>query len=463
MFNQFKKNKNLVLFLVLILAIAITYWFEERGTINAEKAESKRTEILSASELGELKGVKGIKIDFIKEGENYYARENHLLLARARLDEFFKILGGIKVKTFLKDEDVAKVGKAFYIPDDALKLSFQFEKGEISFTLGKKLEFDQTFYMEVIKGGKKQYVIAEDQSPDPGAYKNDKEYQRSDAKYKRLQMVFMLTNVYFYDTRVFKDFYQDEKAINFDEITISTFRNKKFSLNFKNTTTNPPVPQTLGYFEENWLSFHHTLTKLEGRTIIAPYEQSALSEVLSQFEIKDRAGRNITLVVYKKFGDQNGYFLTSSLDKNLYVLKPDDARYFFVNVQDFWRKNISPKEKDYQLGVTFYGKPTDLVNISDKELFKATAVKTGLITRPLEFKKLIDFIKMEGDHVSDMTEKPSEILKKKIMQVSFDNRVLNVILEDNDVILVDMDQKVKIHHYVGASLPFSTKRSDYFE
>ncbi len=464
MFNQkIKKNKNLILFVVLILAIAVTYWFEERGNINAQKAIATKTEILDASALGELKGVKGIKLDFIKEGDNYYSRENHLLLSKARLDEFFKILAGIKVKTFLKDEDVAKVGKAFYIPDDALKLTFQFEKGEIDFTLGKKLDFDQTFYMEVIKGGKKQYVIAEDQSPDPGVYRNDKDYQRSEAKFKRLQMIFMLTNVYFYDTRLFKDLYPDDKAINFDEISILTFRNKKYSINFKNTTTNPPVPKTLGYFEENWLSFHRTLTKLEGRTVIAPYEQSALSEVLSQFEIKDRAGRNITLTVYKKFGDQNGYFLTSSLDKVLYVLKTEDAPYFFVNVQDFWKKNISPKEKEYQLGITFYGKATDLVNISDKELFKATSAKAGTVTRPLEFKKLIDFIKMEGDHVSDMTEKPSEILKKQIMQVRFDNRVLNVILEDNDAILVDVDQKVKIHHYVGATLPFSTKRSDYFE
>lgn len=452
-----------MLFVILIAAIGITYWFEERGNSNALKLEQQRTEVLNTEHLGELMGVKGLKLDFVKKGEAYYARENNILLARARLDEFFKILGGLKVQTFLKDSDVSKIGRSFYIPDDALRMTFQFEKGEIDFTLGKKLNFDQTFYMEISEKGQKHIVIVNDESPDPGAYRTDQEYQRSDAKYKRLAMVFMLTNVYFYDTRVFKDLYTDEKAINFDEITISTFRNKKYSINFKLTTTNPPAPKGIAYFEENLLSFHGSLTRLQGRTVIAPYEPSALSEILSQFEVKDRYGRNYTLTLYKIFGDQNGYFLTSSLDKLLYVLKPEDARLFLVNVQDFWKKSIFLDSKEYALGITFYDNKTDQVRIIDRELFKVEALGSSLVPRTLEFKKLVDFLKTGGDHVSELTEKPSEILKKNIMRLNFENRVMSVILEDNDAILVDLDLKIKIHHYVGATLPFSIKRSDYFE
>jgi hypothetical protein len=460
MLNKIKKNKNLLLFFILIAALAITYWFEERGNRNAMMTENQRTEILNAEKLGELKSVKGIKLDFDKKGEQYFARDNGLLLSKPRLDEFFKILAGIKVKTFLKDEDVAKVGKAFYIPDEALTLRFQFEKGAISFTLGKKLEYDQTFYMEVEKEGKKQIVIAQDDSADPNVYNNDKDYQRSEAKYKRLQIVFMLTNLYFYDTRVFKDMYPDDKTIYFDEVIVSTFRNKKYSLNFKTTTTNPPAPPSLGYFEYNWISFHRMLTKLEGRTVYTPYEPSALSELLSQLEITDRSGKKIILTVYKKFGELNGYFMTTSFDKILYALKPADAPYFFVNVQDFWNKKIAPREKEFNLTLTFVDGKSETVKISDKELFK---VETPKSVRSLEFKKLIDFLKVEGDHISEMTEKPSDILKKNVLRLNFDNRNLSVILEDNDAILVDVDQKLKIHHYVGATIPFSIKRSDYFE
>ncbi|MFA6238230.1 MAG: hypothetical protein WC635_12930 [Bacteriovorax sp.] len=458
-----KKNKNLFLFLFLVLAIAITYWFEERGSSKALKIESKRTEVLNADKLGSLVGVKGIKLDFEKKGDSYFSRNNQVPLANARLDEFFKILAGLKIKTFLNEADVAKVGRNFYIPDDGMKLNFLFEKGSIEFTLGKKLDFDQSFYMEITQNGKKEIVIVNDESPDPGAYQSDKEYQVSDAKYKRLQVIFLLTNVYFYDTRVFKDFYPDEQSINFDKIAISTFRNRKYTVDFKSTSTVPPPPKGINYLEDNWLSFHKALSRLTGRTVYTPYEPDALKEILSQFEIIDRQGRNITLTVYKQFGDQSGYFLSSSLDKFLYVLKPEDARFFFVNVQDFWKKSIAPKERVYQLSITFFDNKTEVVKISDQELFKAEGLKPGAKARTLEFKKLIDFLKSEGDHVSEFTEKPSETLKKNIMRLSFDNRVLSVILEDNDAILADPELKLKIHHYVGATVPFSIKRSDYFE
>ena len=103
---MFKKNKNAILFILLVSAIALTYWFEERGNINALNLEHKRTEVLNTDQLGELKGVQGIKIDFIKKGEAYFARENNIILSKARLDEFFKILSGLKVKSFLSDADL---------------------------------------------------------------------------------------------------------------------------------------------------------------------------------------------------------------------------------------------------------------------------------------------------------------------------------------------------------------------
>ena len=72
------------------------------------------------------------------------------------------------------------------------------------------------------------------------------------------------------------------------------------------------------------------------------------------------------------------------------------------------------------------------------------------------------FFQTEGNHVTEFTESPSEILKKNIMRVQFDNRNLSVILEENEAIVVDFDLKIMIHHYIGAKLPFSIKHEDYF-
>ena len=151
------------------------------------------------------------------------------------------------------------------------------------------------------------------------------------------------------------------------------------------------------------------------------------------------------------------------MDKVLYVLKPDEARFLFVNVQDFWKKRIEFNGSEYNLNITFIDDVTEKVKIIDKELFKVIPLKKDKSVRFLEFKKLIDFLKMEGDHVTELSEKPSELLKKSLLRLSLDNRVMSVILEDNDAILVDYQLNIKIHHYVGATVPFSIKRSDYFE
>jgi hypothetical protein len=461
------KHKNLVLFLILIIALTATYFFEERGNRINEATQAKKSSLLDAEALGEITAIQGVKLNFEKRGEFFFDKDNNLQLSQARLNEFFQILSGLKVKTFLNQDEVNKVGVNFYIPDPTMQMKFSFEKGDLTFVLGKKLDYDQSFYMQVTKGTTSQIVIVNDESPDPGVYQTDEEYKKSDAKYKRLQIVFFLTNKYFHDTRVFKDFNYTDEKINFKTVSVATFRNKKYSVSFENSTTNPPAPKGILYFEENWLSFHRFLTHLEGKSLYYPGDAKLLSEVLSEFEVTDREGRKYTLDVYKKYADENGYFLKSSLNNIIYQIKPEDAQYFFVNVQDFWEKRIAPKEKVYNFNVSFFDGKSGSVVIQDKELFKALPVAgeskfTESSIRALEFKRLVEFFKSEGNHVSDLVESPSELLKKNILRVQFDKRNLSVILEENEAIIVDFDLKIKIHHYIGAKLPFSIKFDDYF-
>src|ERR1035437_9373760 len=70
-------------------------------------------------------------------------------------------------------------------------------------------------------------------------FTNESEYKKSDAKYKRLEVMFLLTNVYFYETKVFNHQNYDDQKINFKTISISTFRNKKFQIDFEKTVTVP--------------------------------------------------------------------------------------------------------------------------------------------------------------------------------------------------------------------------------
>ena len=458
------KHRNLILFLILVVFVALTYWFEEKGTADKNQFEQKKYSILDAKDLGEMKGFTGIKLNFKKVGDHFVAAENNLELSPKKVEEFFTILAGLKTKSLIPNEDVAKIGRQFYIPDETMKMTFQFEKGEMQFILGKKLDYDQAFYMDVIKGGIHQMFVVNDESPDPGVYTNEKDYNRSDAKYKRLTMMFLLTNVFFYETKVFNHQNYDVQKINFKKIDISTFRNKKFQVDFEKTMTNPPVPKGLAYDEDNWIAFHKTLTTLEGKTIFYPLKESNLDEVLSRFEVTDRAGKSYFLDVYKKYGSLTGYFLKSSLDKDkLFELRNEDAMYFFINVQDFWKKQIIPLAKEYDLKLSFRldkGR-SETIQVSDKEIFNATSSNKTL--RILEVKKLVDFMKLFGDHVSEVTRPYEKSLKNIVLDIYFENRHLGVMLEENDVVLVDFDNNIKLHHYVGKTIPFSYRVHDYFE
>jgi len=460
-------KKNLWLLVCLILALILTYVFEERANIMSEKEKIITSTLLNADSLGELKTLKGIKLNFYKKGNAYYDQVTHLELSESRLNEFFQLLSNLKVSSTLNKEDVNKVGLPFYIPDPHIKLQFTFSKGDMIFTLGKKLDYDQSFYMQVEKNGQSEVLIVKDDSPDPGAYESEEQYKKSDAKYRRMQVVFMLTNKYFEDTRVFRELNYKSDMINFESMSIATFRNKRFFISFANSTTTPAVPKGLHYFDDNWVSFLNVMTKLEGKSLYYPNDPRLLDEVLSQIEVVDREKRKYSLELYKKYGDEKGYFLKTSFNKIIYSLKPQDAEYFFVNIQDFWQKKIAPKEKEYELTLTFFNGKKISVAIVDKELFKVASKNSQAIKeadlRPLEFKRLIELLKTEGHHVSELVEKPTEILRKNILRVQFENQTLNVILEDNEVILVDLEKKLKIHHYVGAKLPFSVNQHDYYK
>lgn len=449
---------------MLVIFIGVTYWFEEKGTADKKLEDKKKYSILEVQELGEMKGFKGVKLNFKKVGDAFVSADNNLELSPKKVEEFFTILAGLKTKNSISNEDVLKVGRTFYIPDDTMRMNFQFEKGNLEFILGKKLDYDQAFYMEVIKNGNRQMFVVNDESPDPGVYANDKDYNRSEAKYKRLEMMFLLTNVFFYETKIFSRENYEEQKINFKKIDISTFRNKKFQIDFEKTATVPPVPKGINYDEDNWIAFHKNLTKLEAKTIFYPVKDSNLDEVLSRFEVTDRQGKSYTLDVYKKYGSLTGYFLKSSLNNDkLFELRNEDAMFFFINVQDFWKKQIVPTSKEYELKIVFRQDKgrSESIHVSDKEMFNALSSKKKL--RILEVKKLVDFIKLPGDHVSELSKPFDQTQKEIVLDLYFENRHLGVMLEMNDAELIDFDNNIKLHHYVGKTIPFSFRAQDFFE
>ena len=75
-----KKNRNVSLFVLLILAITATYFFEERANRKSEAALDKKLSIVDVDRLGEITAIDGVKLAFEKRGDDYYAKDNNLKL-----------------------------------------------------------------------------------------------------------------------------------------------------------------------------------------------------------------------------------------------------------------------------------------------------------------------------------------------------------------------------------------------
>jgi hypothetical protein len=132
-------------------------------------------------------------------------------------------------------------------------------------------------------------------------------------------------------------------------------------------------------------------------------------------------------------------------------------------VQDFWKRKIAPASKEYEIKIVFNSNKgrTEIIHISDKEIFNATAINKKL--KILEIKKLLDFLKFPGDHVSELTKLTAKPQGNLVLDLYFENRHLGVMLEENDVVVIDFDNNFKLHHYVGKIIPFSYKVQDFFE
>ncbi len=452
------KNKNLILLVVLVLMLIATYFFEEQRNKNKSQSQDQEAKVVDFEKNGNLKKIEGIKINIELSGKDYVALPHRLLISDKKIGEFFQVFSNLRIIKTIPSTEWSEATLNQFIPDQSLKVKFSFDQYVTEVTLGQKQSFDRSFYMFLNDNNGKRLVLVKDISLDPNAYQTDEEYQRSDFMYKRLQMIFYLTNVFFYETRVLKDLNYLESEVHFKKMSISTFRNKKFSLNFEKSETNPLPPKTVKYHDENWVSFIRNFYRIEGKTIYFPYEKKLLNEVLSYFEIEDKEGRSYTIEVYKKYGSLSGYFLKTSLDNRLFELRMEDAKYFFVNVQDFWERRILVDEKKIQLNLIFENSKQLNLNVLDDSLFK---VESENSVQNAKVKEVIDLMKIPCDHVSGNEYFPSKFGGKELMKIKVNGREYRVIFEENDLILADFINKVAYHHYVGEKIPFSTKYEEY--
>ncbi len=457
------KKLNLVLFLVLALGLTITYFVHEKfSTENKVKLE-QQSQLLNFESVGDIKRFTSTQADILKEGDQYYTSEARYPVNKNKIEEVFLILANLKVKSLIDQNEIEKIGYQNFFPKEILRLGFYFEKESVFLTLGNKIEFDQSFYIEIerVKNGQsqKEILIAYDSSPDQGIYTSEEEMKRSDAKYRRLKAIFYLGDSFYNDLKIFKEQFSHDK-IDIKSISFATFRNKKFFVDFEKMETGPKIYPGLNYFSDNWIAFYRQFINLSAKSVLHQFKKENLKEPLSIIDIVTKENKKIEVLLYKKYGSLSGYFVMTSTESGLLELDQDTARYLLLNIQDFWDKKISLPLNKYRLEFQ-NSKKSISFEVTDKDLFTAKSSQGNANVE--EIKKFIDFIKTQANHVSVVEKSDQELVSKYKMKFKIDSKAYKLIYEDSVLIFLDEMKNIMYHYYVGSELPIETELSKFLK
>lgn len=319
-------KRNLILTLVLIILVALTWWFQERGGKIDEQEQAKQELIFDPKEYGGLISIHFADVDLFAQGESFLVGEDRIPANPYKIEELFSAFNGLSVIRRLSQEEAKAVNTALAFDEEsAIKISFKTVKKEVDFMIGSKLATHSSrFYGRLGP----TILILEDRRPLLEAYNPEDE---GEIKHHRLQDMFSINPEFFYDTRLFTSPVSIVTA-KFDHPRIQT----SLKVNLKTKKTNPTAMNGIGYDLVEFDRWKMTLQNIEAKTIYPGYDTKLLKSMRAGLKLTSESGDQIDLTLFSGYGSLPGDFVISSQSPYLFELADNQAGIFFQNVQDFW-------------------------------------------------------------------------------------------------------------------------------
>ena len=461
--------RNVFLFIILVLLIIFIYFFEEIGGKNRRQVLEQEGLIFDAKDLGELKGFKTQNAELIKGRKKYYTVNKHVLVDDYKVNQVFALLSKIKVKRYLTDEEVKKQNIASYFPEDTVSVTFIFNDANIKFNLGYKLDFDESFYMEVENANTSQWIIAYDSGPMEGIY-SKKNRHNSSNKYDRIKSLLLLDDKFFYDMYIFKAQKKDSTFQIWDNVKINNIKEKKsFDLSFSKLQTSPNIFKGLIYNKKAIKDFGMRLLSLRGIDITTQFSKIGLKNLLLKLEFNIGFDNAQDVFLYSSYKGKNGFFLITDFDDVLYELEESSAKVLFQKYQSFWDKRIfalysNLGKTDIFFEIKFKDETRYQLKIpASKEFDIVRVIQDDPIPKIKSFKKLFSFFMERGANYSTIySSNDYNLLKDEIFSLRFEKMHIHVVYNKGELILINKTFQYKLHYEVGDLLPVKSKRSDFF-
>lgn len=453
-------RQNLILFLTLSALLLGAYLFEELGDENKKAEEQRKTNLFDMKKYGEVKSftspLAGIRLK--EKGQSVTIKDNWPVDPE-RLQEFFQILTGVRAKRILSDEELKGVERKAMFPSEEIVLTFQFEKGEVSFRLGKKLDSDQSFYLEVIEGDKKTIVIAHDVGEMTTVYGREDSH-RDATKYRRFLTLFYLKDAFFHYKHILSPV-EREKMRTVREIELDNSRNRKFKLVFEGSRTLPaPIPG-IEINEAQFDEFLESFLKLKAEEIVFQSDPGKLTDHKSKIRFLLDEDLQTELDIYGSYGNKTGYFLLKNAQ--IFKLSKESSKPFFENVQFFWNK--VPSNAVYKSNAPGRGKLTfaqgesvDFELINGKK-FSAVSKTKGRELDNKELFKLFEFLKKEADFVSQGDVDEDHGIFQTLLNLDLGGEKIRFVRKNRELIVSKDNKRLKYHYRNLGNPPFAYEMS----
>ena len=455
--------KRISILSILLVAMGIfTYQFEELGGQKRKAKEEEKHKMIDEKSLGEMREIVAPKFH-LKKTDRGFITSNGNGVDGLRLQKFLDILGRMKVRRYLSSEEYTPDKREKFFPEEGNILKFVFENGEVFFRLGKKLEFDQSFYMEVSQHGKARQMISFDSSPNEGTY-DKSTFHKNPEKYLRFKTMILLEENFFIDTHLFQKEFLAQK-VEWRSIKVDNIRNRAFKLDIHKRMTFPEPPRGMGTKEIAFRKYLEELVVFNGHKWLPAGE---LEDEVASLSIERKDGSMMNVKIYKKYNTESGNYAHLVEQNKILAFNAKAMAVFFRNSQDFWDLRAVPTDKPKEMKLAFPHEPEVDVEFKYGQVFEAISLrKIAGEAINTAFKSLVDTFASEADHLTsfeanDFAEEESLFTVSWSEDNNGDERVFHVILNGGELILANKNLGYKLHYQLDGMKGIGTKLKDFF-
>ena len=445
-------KKNLILLGIAVALGIFTYVFQELGDRKRFEEAKVSGMLLDVSELGKLVSFKTPGAKILKEGESYFVEPHHHLAKVKIVEGFLERLSYLRVKRVLPKDTINEENYLKFFPNPNDSFQFQFEKGSTSFLIGKKMDFDQSFYVEFKNKGKVNHLIVFDSKPMDQAYMAANQH-RDDSKYKLIKSLLYAGANYFEDRNLFRIWRGKQNVLK--SVRVENKRNRPWALLLEEGKTKPEAP--FGIDPVQLQAFQNSLVQLNGSVYFPLKSREDLEELVSTMEIESSLGK-VTLELFKKHKGSDGYFILSSLDQQIYQMQRTHVESFFYNIQHFWILHFA-KTKSIQRIEISWRQVWEGFDFIRGESFKASAAVGNAVHK--SFHQLITTLEKRADF---FTNDPAFMKEFKMkMRMRYKDKIFRVMVKKDQLLVADEAlTSGLVYHFSGSPL-FPLRREEYFQ